>query len=65
MAKYENLPIYRKAIELLVYVEQTVRSFPGEIFPTLLPASMRAVAAGFIPASPRPNKGWINHPATF
>ena len=28
MAKYENLPIYRKAIALLVYVEQTVRSFP-------------------------------------
>ena len=28
MAKYENLPIYRKAMELLVYVEQTVRNFP-------------------------------------
>ena len=28
MAKYENLPIYRKAMELLVYVEQTVRDFP-------------------------------------
>lgn len=28
MAKYENLPIYRKAMELLVYLEQTVRNFP-------------------------------------
>ena len=28
MAKYENLPIYRKAMELLVYVEQSVRGFP-------------------------------------
>jgi thiol-disulfide isomerase/thioredoxin len=28
MAKYENLPIYRKAMELLVYTEQSVRNFP-------------------------------------
>jgi len=28
MAKYENLPIYRKAMELLVYIEQTVKNFP-------------------------------------
>lgn len=28
MAKYENLPIYRKAMELLVYIEQCVRNFP-------------------------------------
>ncbi|MCP4198372.1 MAG: four helix bundle protein [Proteobacteria bacterium] len=28
MAKYENLPIYRRAMELLVYVEQVVRGFP-------------------------------------
>ena len=28
MAYYENLPIYRKAMELAVYLEQAVRSFP-------------------------------------
>jgi len=28
MARYENLPIYKKAMELLVYIEQTVRNFP-------------------------------------
>lgn len=28
MAYYENLPIYRKAMELAVYIEQVVRDFP-------------------------------------
>jgi hypothetical protein len=28
MARYEHLPIYRKAMELSVYLEQVVRQFP-------------------------------------
>jgi len=28
MARYENLPIYRKAVELVVYLEKAVRDFP-------------------------------------
>ncbi|MBU0483643.1 MAG: four helix bundle protein [Proteobacteria bacterium] len=28
MARYENLPIYRKAVELVVLLENAVRDFP-------------------------------------
>lgn len=29
MARYKNLPIYRKSVELLVFVENVVGDFPG------------------------------------
>ena len=48
MAKYENLPIYRKAMELLVYLEQAVRGFPR--YPTYaLGARLRDTAFELFP----------------
>jgi len=57
MAYYENLPIYRKAVELTVLMENTVRGCYENVLPFKgrIKVGMGLVYSAANPSSPRPS----------